>query len=107
VPELSPLAFIGWSGVGVLVVSWLVVSFTAPGPLRARTAWLGAVAFYVAFGCLFLSLFQGARADGSWLGMIAFGFLMVFFASGLVLATLRLLRALAGRSAAGLDSATN
>jgi hypothetical protein len=65
------------------------------------------VGFYVAFGCLFLSLFLGARADGSWLGMIGFGFLMVFFASGLLLAMLRLLRAFSGRSAAGLDSATN
>jgi hypothetical protein len=107
VPELSPLAWVGWSGVAVLVVSWLIVSFTAPGPLRDRAAWLGAVAFYVAFGCLFLSLFLRAHAGGSWLGRIGFGFLMVFFASGLLLATYRLLRSLSGRSAAGFDSATN
>jgi len=106
-PELSPLAWVGWSGVAVLVVSWLTVSFTAPGPLRDRAAWLGAVAFYVAFGCLFLSLFLRAHADDSWLGRVGFGFLMLFFAAGLLLATHRLLRALSGRTAAGLDSATN
>jgi hypothetical protein len=108
VPELSPIALVGWSGVAVLVASWLVVSLTSPGRRRDRAAWLGAVSLYVALGCLFLSLFLRSQAGGSWLGMIAFGFLLVFFASGLVLATHRLLRALAGRGPAGrLESATN
>ncbi len=106
-PDFSALAWVGWSGVAVLIVSWLVVSFAGPGQLRDRSAWLGAVALYVALGSLFLSLFLRARAGDSWLGMLGFGFLMIFFAAGLVLATHRLLRALAGRSAARVDSATN
>jgi len=108
VPELSPLALVGWSGVAVLVVCWLWVSFSKPGPRQERIAWIGTVAMYVAFGCLFTSLFLRAQGATSWPGMIGFGFLMVFFGAGLVVATARLLRVLVGRAGgSATDSATN
>jgi hypothetical protein len=105
--ELSPLAIVGWSAVAAVVACWLTVSFSAPGRTRLRAGWLGALAMYVAFGCLFASLFLRARAGDSIAGMIGFGFLLAFFSAGFVLAALRVVRAFAGRSDAKVESATH
>jgi hypothetical protein len=105
--ELSPLATVGWSAVAVVVACWLVVSFSAPGPARLRAGWLGAVGMYVAFGCLFLSLFLRARAGDSLAGTIAFGFLLALFTAGFFLASHRLVRVLAGKGDGKVESATH
>jgi hypothetical protein len=105
--ELSPLAMVGWSAVVVVVACWLTVSFAASAVARMRAGWLGAVAMYVAFGCLFLSLFLRARAGESLAGQIGFGFLLVFFSAGFFVAGQRLLRALAGKAGAKVESATH
>jgi len=105
--ELSPLATVGWSAVAVLVACWLTAAFAAPGRLRDRAAWLGTTAMYVAFGCLFLSLFLRARANDSWVGTVGFGFLLAFFGAGFVLAANRMLRAFAGSDPGKAESATN
>jgi hypothetical protein len=104
--EFSPLATVGWGAVAVVIACWLTVSL-ASGATRLRAGWLGATAMYVAFGCLFLSLFLRARGNDSLAGMIGFGFLLAFFSVGFVLAALRTRRALAGKSAGKLESATN
>jgi Zn-dependent protease len=105
--EFSPLATVGWSAVAVVIACWLTLSFAAPGPTRLRAGWLGAAAMYVAFGCLFLSLFLRARGNESLAGTIGFGFLLAFFSVGFVLAALRMLRAFAGKAAGKIESATN
>lgn len=105
--ELSPLATVGWSAVAVVVACWLTVSFAGSAPTRQRAGWLGATAMYVAFGCLFLSLFLRARGNESWAGMIGFGFLLAFFSAGFLLAAQRTLRAIAGKTASKVESATN
>jgi len=105
--ELSPLAIVGWSAVAVVVLCWLAVSFSAQGLTRLRAGWLGAAAMYVAFVCLFLSLFLRARSGDSLAGMIGFGFLLAFFSVGFVLATHRVLRALAGKGGGKVESATH
>jgi hypothetical protein len=107
VSEWSPVALVGFGAVAVLVACWLTAAFAAPGPPRERAAWLGATAMYVAFGCLFLSLFLRARANDSLAGTLGFGFLLLFFGSGLVLAVHRLLRAFSGRGAGKTESATH
>jgi hypothetical protein len=107
VPELSPLAIVGWSAVAAVVACWLVASFSGPGRRRDRVAWLGATSFYVALLCLFVSLFLRARANDSLAGMLGFGFLMLFFTAGFALAAWRTLRALGGRAAKSVESATN
>lgn len=107
VTGLSPLAIVGFGALAVLIACWLAAAFVAPGPLRERSAWLGATAMYVAFGCLFLSLFLRARANDSLVGTLGFGFLLAFFATGLVLAVQRLLRAFGGRDAVKADSASH
>jgi hypothetical protein len=104
--EFSPLATVGWSAVAVVVACWLTLSLGS-GATRLRAGWLGATAMYVAFGCLFLSLFLRARASESLVGTIGFGFLLAFFSVGFVLAAQRTLRALTGKSAAKVESATN
>jgi len=104
--ELSPLALVGWSAVAAVVVCWLTAAFAA-GPLRNRAAWLGATGFYVALLCLFVSLFLGARGNDSMAGTLGFGFLVVFFGCGLVLASLRTLRAFAGKDGKSGESATH
>lgn len=100
----SPLFIAGWSAVAVVVVCWLTVSFSAPGRTRLRAGWIGATAMYVALACLFLSLFLGAERL---VGRIAFGFLLALFTAGFGVAALRTLRALAGKSAGKVESATN
>jgi hypothetical protein len=98
---------VGFGAVAVLVVCWLTAAFAAAGPLRNRASWLGATAMYVAFGCLFLSLFLRARANDSLPGTLGFGFLLLFFAVGFVVAVQRLLRAFAGGGAGKVESATH
>jgi hypothetical protein len=105
--EFSPLATVGWSAVAAVVACWLTVSLSAAGPTRLRAGWLGATGMYVAFGCLFLSLFLRARGNDSLAGTIGFGFLFAFFSVGFVLAAQRMLRAFAGKSEGKIESATN
>ncbi|MAE93208.1 MAG: hypothetical protein CL910_00970 [Deltaproteobacteria bacterium] len=79
---------VGWGAVGVLVVAWLVVSFSR-GALRDRLARLATVAMYTALVCLFTSGLQGAEG---WLGRGGFGFLVVLFGAGLLVSLWKLLR---------------
>lgn len=105
--ELSPLAVIGWSAAAVVVACWLTVSFANSGGTRMRAGWVGAVGMYVAFGCLFLSLFLRARVGDSLGGQIGFGFLLVFFTAGFCVAVQRLVRVLAGKAGGKVESATH
>jgi hypothetical protein len=105
--ELSLFASVGWSAVAVVVACWLVVSFASREGARRRAGWLGATAMYVAFVCLFGSLFRRAWAGDSTLGMLGLGLMLAFFSAGFVLAVPRALRAFAGREAGKVESATH
>jgi len=98
---------VGWSAVALLVACWWTAAFAAPGRLRDRAAWIGASALYVALLCLFVSLFLRALANESRAGTFGFGFGIVFFGCGLGLASVRTLRALAGKPGKGTESATH
>lgn len=97
---------IGYSGLALLIVTWLVVSFSQPGPRRAVFEWLGAFGLYVALLSLFVNLLGRALANDSLVGMIAFGFLTVMFSLGLVLSLVQMLGSLRG-PAKTVSSATN
>lgn len=97
---------VGYGGLAVLVVAWLLVSFTSPSPRRAVVEWLGALGLYVALLSLFVHLLGRALESDSTVGTIGFGFLVLFFASGLVLCLAQMLASLRGDRKT-VTSATN
>ena len=90
--ELGPIGIIGSCAVGVLVLLWLLVSFSEPGPRRDVLEWLGATAMYVALLMLFLNLSQAAREADNTLALLAFGFLVLVFGIGLVVSLVNTVR---------------
>ena len=92
--EIVPI--VGYSGLAVLVVAWLLVSFTQPGPRRAVIEWVGASAMYVALLSLFVNMLNRALEQQSTLGTIAFGFLVAFFGVGFVLCLVQTVSSLRG-----------
>lgn len=94
---MSPIAIIGFSALGILVAGWLVVSFSAPGRKREVVEWISATALYAALLMFFLHLCLRARESGSTAALVAFGFLCVLFAGGLVLGVVSALRSALGK----------
>ena len=104
---ISGLALVGYSGVAVVVLAWLVVSFTAPSRTRSIVEWLGACGLYLALVSLFTHLALRAQASGSTAALVGFGLLLALFSSGLVVSLVQ--TALAFRTSTRLttDSATH
>jgi hypothetical protein len=105
--RVSIVALIGWGAVAVLVVGWLLVSFSAPSQRRAIVEWLAATAMYVALSMLFTSLVLRAWESGNHFALAAFGFLLLVFASGLCVSCYNMLRSLRGGSDKGEVGATH
>ena len=95
---MSTIAVIGWAAVAVLVVGWLVVSFSEPGRRRAVIEWLSASAMYLALTMLFTSLISRAWESGNRFALVAFGFLGVIFVAGLCVSLVNTLLAARGHS---------
>jgi protein-S-isoprenylcysteine O-methyltransferase Ste14 len=93
---MSIVSIVGFSGLGVLVLAWLLVSFSQPSSRRAIIEWIGATAMYVALLSLFVNLLTRSLAQESTVGMIAFGFLVTFFSVGLVLCLVQTISSLRG-----------
>lgn len=104
--DLNPAQIIGFGAVGVLVVGWLTVSFSAPGPRRSVIEWLSATAMYVALLTLFVHLTRNALTEDKTALVGAFGFLCVLFGGGLLVAIYRTVAALRGKESTA-TSATN
>jgi hypothetical protein len=104
---VSTIALIGWGAVAVLVVGWLVVSFSAPGRRRSVIEWLSACAMYLALSMLFWNLILRAWEGSNHFALVAFGFLGLMFGAGLVVALFNMLRALRGGGAGSDVSATH
>ena len=103
---MSPIAIVGWSAAAVVFVLWLWISLRAPGARRASLEWLAATFLYVALSMVFLNLVLRMRAAESTLGQVAFGFLLLLFACGIVVSLVQALRSLRG-SGSGPASATH
>ena len=103
---LSWMAWVGFGGLAVLVVGWLVVSFSQPSSRREIVEWVSACGMYTALLMLFVSLATRAHAAGSIAGLVAFGLLIAVFGSGLVLCLVQTLRSVRGPTRAE-SSATN
>lgn len=104
---MGPIAIAGWSAAALLVLLWLVISFSAPGPRRARLEWLAATSMYLALAMLFLNLVLRAREADSTLGLVAFGFLLLVFACGFCVSVFKTLRSLTSVDTGSQASATN
>lgn len=75
---------------------WLLISFRTPGPSRAPLEWLGAASLYGALSMLFLNLVLKAQAGGNRIALVAFGFLLALFASGICVTLYQASRSLRG-----------
>jgi hypothetical protein len=104
---MTPIAIVGYVGVGLVVITWLVVSFTAPSPKRAIVEWLGACGLYLALVALFTNLSLRAQQAGSTAGLVAFGFLLALFGSGLVVSLVQTLLAFRGPGGRASADATH
>lgn len=93
---MSWVAPVGWCAAALLVALWIAVSFMPPTPRRESLEWAAATSMYLALLMLFTNLVLRARAGDNTLGLIAFGFLWVVFAGGLLVSCVNTLRSLRG-----------
>ena len=103
---MEPLTIVGFVAAGLLVLGWLVVSFSAPGHNRTVIEWLSATAMYVALLMLFINLVRKAMEADNTVGLVAFGFLSALFGGGLLVSVYRTVAAIRGAEGSG-PSATN
>ncbi len=104
--DIGPLFIVGGCALAVLVVGWLVVSFSASSRKRTVVEWISATAMYAVLSMLFLHLVRDAIEDDSTVRLVAFGFLCVLFAGGLVVSLYQTIAASKGDGDSGA-SATN
>ena len=104
---MTGIAMVGYAGAALVVLAWLVVSFSAPGPRRAVVEWLGACGLYLALVALFTNLSLRAQESGSTAALVAFGFLLALFSSGLVVSLVQTLLAVRGPSGRASADATH
>ena len=91
---MSWVAPVGWGAAALLVALWIAVSFMPPTRRRESLEWVAATSMYVALLMLFTNLVLRARAGDNTLGLIAFGFLWIVFAGGLLVSCVNTLRSL-------------
>ena len=104
---MSLLGIVGFGAVGVVVVAWLIVSFSQPSPRRTIVEWVATVGMYVALFSLFVNLSLNARAADNTFALVAFGFLVLLFSVGLGMAVVQLVKAIGGADSKVVESATN
>ena len=104
---MSTIGMIGWGAAAVLVVGWLVVSFSQESQRRATIEWLSASAMYLALAMLFANLISKAWASGNHFALVAFGFLGAIFVAGLCVSLYNTLRTARGHTDSGDLGATH
>ncbi len=104
--ELSVNQIIWIISGSILVIGWLVVSFTPPSRNRTVIEWLSATAMYTAILTIFVSLTLRMYASGYVFGAWAIGLLCVLFGGGLLVSAWRTVTALGGEKKTQ-GSATN
>jgi hypothetical protein len=101
---VSALAVVGWTAAAGLVALWLAVSLLRPSRRREALEWFAAACLYVALLSFFTNLVRHAWDDGSELRLVAFGFLWIVFAGGLVVVLVNGLRALRPETKGEVDA---
>lgn len=102
----GPIGVVCYGALAVVVLLWLVISFTPAGAGRAVLEWLAATHLYASLGSFFLWLVLEARAEDHLLREIAFGFFVLIFVLGFCVSLVNTLRAMSGPPRSGSDSAT-
>ena len=92
--ELSVFQIIWIASGSVLVIGWLIVSFTPPSRNRTIIEWLSAAAMYAAILTIFVSLALRAHASGHTFAVWAIGLLCVLFGGGLLVSAWKTLATL-------------
>jgi hypothetical protein len=104
---MGAAGIVGFGALALVVVGWLVVSFTQAGPRRAALEWLSASCGFTALGALFVHLASEALASGNTFALVAFGFLLVIFSSSLVVSIVQAFLALRSGGSGSEASATH
>jgi hypothetical protein len=104
--ELSVFQIVWIISGSVLVIGWLIVSFTSPSRNRTIIEWLSTTAMFAAILTIFVNLALSARDSGHVFGMWAIGLLCLLFGGGLLVSTWKTVSAL-GAEKKGESSATN
>ena len=87
---MGAIGIIGFGAVGLLVVLWLVISFSEASRRRDVLEWLAATCLFVALAMFFLNLFLEVEST---LARVAFGLLELLFAAGSVVSLVNVFRA--------------
>ena len=103
---MGPIGSIGFGAIGLVVVLWLVISFSESTPRRTMLEWIAATCMYVALSMLFLNLILAAIENDNTFALVAFGFLGAIFGSGFFVSLVPLVKSLRGWDR-GETSATN
>jgi len=104
--ELSVFQIIWIVSGSVLVIGWLIISFTPPSRNRTIIEWLSTTAMYAAILTIFVSLALRAHASGYTFAVWAIGLLCVLFGGGLLVSAWKTVVAL-GAEKKVQHSATN
>jgi hypothetical protein len=94
--ELSVYQIIWIASGSILVIGWLVVSFTRPSRNRTVIEWLSATAMYTAIVTIFVSLALRVHASGHVFGAWAIGLICLLFGGGLLVSAWKTVAALGG-----------
>ncbi|TDJ11768.1 MAG: hypothetical protein E2O66_08860 [Deltaproteobacteria bacterium] len=101
---MGPIGMIGFSAIGLVVVLWLVISFSEASPRRTVLEWLAATGIYVALSMLFLNLILTAVGNDNTVALVAFGFLGAIFCSGFFVSLVHLVESLRGSDSGGAST---
>ncbi len=104
--ELSAFQIVWIVSGSILVIGWLVVSFSRPSRGRIVVEWLCATAMYAAILAIFVSLALRAHASGYVVAAWAIGLICVLFGGGLLVSAWKTVAAFGGENK-GQSSATN
>ncbi|MBW2493879.1 MAG: hypothetical protein JRE43_03930 [Deltaproteobacteria bacterium] len=104
--ELSNYQIIWIVSGSILVIGWLVISFTPPSRSRTVIEWLSTTAMYAAILTIFVSLMLRAHAAGYVFAAWAVGLLCVLFGGGMLVSAWKTVAAFGGDKKAQ-GSATN
>jgi len=94
--DLSVYQIIWIVSGSLLVIGWLIVSFSRPSRSRLIIEWLSATAMYVAILTIFVRLTLKAHATGNVFATGAIGLLCVLFGGGLLVSAWKALAAFGG-----------